>query len=633
MDILVVIFILLLISFVVIVLIIILDKDRDKEVATPVPVITPTPVITPPPVALAKATVTPPVITPIPVTSAPLDIKPLEPACICGYKFNNFEGKFPTTDLETCRSIAGAGAECEGEPSSSVSTATSPLPAVINPAPLDIKPLEPKCICGYKFNNFEGKFPTTDLAACRKIAGAGAECEGEPSSSVSTTTTNAQIIQNTVPKSSSNKCADIPPAWATDKDCQTMAKFGGCNESWMNGFCLNSCGKCDNTTSLQINVKKTRAHEVNEKLSPGINFGAALESCVDGMWGMYISEQDVINVHKRGFKSVRLPVRWQFQLENDNKTIKPAYMKRVEQIIDWCLSRNLYVMLNIHHYDSYIENPHGLFEQFKSFWTQISEHFKNKSDYLLFEILNEPRSVSNDNNGCHFMGPPKKTFTSIAKNDILHIHFPVILNIIRKTNPNRIVIIGGDNYNGLHGLAGFDPKLNDENLILTFHYYEPFEFTHYRHPYAFNQKDWKPDDFVTYTDVTTGTQRTTTKLQKIQRDFKYGKFHADRLGMPLLLGEFGTSPGKKDDPVDHQSRIDWLKAMVDTCKTNDISYFYFDLRSVIGAGPQNTDGTLNGMKPEQMHFGIFDTMPTGLAEDGHFIEDLTNILVPNNPIL
>jgi endoglucanase len=51
------------------------------------------------------------------------------------------------------------------------------------------------------------------------------------------------------------------------------------------------------------------------------------------------------------------------------------------------------------------------------------------------------------------------------------------LAALRTTNPTRPVIVGGQNFSGIDSLATVAFP-NDPNIVATFHYYDPFDFTH-----------------------------------------------------------------------------------------------------------------------------------------------------------
>ena len=76
-------------------------------------------------------------------------------------------------------------------------------------------------------------------------------------------------------------------------------------------------------------------------------------------------------------------------------TIDPAWMDRVQQVVDWSLEEGLYVMINIHH-DTWMwvstmpTNHDEVLAKYNAIWTQIADRFKNHSNKLMFESVNEP---------------------------------------------------------------------------------------------------------------------------------------------------------------------------------------------------------------------------------------------------
>ena len=53
---------------------------------------------------------------------------------------------------------------------------------------------------------------------------------------------------------------------------------------------------------------------------------------------------------KKGVKIVRIPIFWSNHLIDNNYTIDPKWMKRVKQVVDWALKKDLFIILNLDHY-------------------------------------------------------------------------------------------------------------------------------------------------------------------------------------------------------------------------------------------------------------------------------------------
>lgn len=122
----------------------------------------------------------------------------------------------------------------------------------------------------------------------------------------------------------------------------------------------------------------------------GINTPHDYETC----WGAPVTTQEMIDgIRDAGFDTVRIPVFWGNMMENDGEwQISPEYISRVREIADMCLNDDLYVVINIHHFDEFVIRRHTEEECRKIFnilWTQIAEYFKDYPHRLVFEGYNE----------------------------------------------------------------------------------------------------------------------------------------------------------------------------------------------------------------------------------------------------
>lgn len=111
-------------------------------------------------------------------------------------------------------------------------------------------------------------------------------------------------------------------------------------------------------------------------------------------WGAVVTTQEVIDgIKAAGFNTVRIPVYWGNMMENDGKwQINPDYIGRVKEIVDYCINDDLYVVINIHHFDEFIIRRHTVSECeeiFTNLWTQIADYFKDYPYTLVFEGYNE----------------------------------------------------------------------------------------------------------------------------------------------------------------------------------------------------------------------------------------------------
>jgi endoglucanase len=214
-------------------------------------------------------------------------------------------------------------------------------------------------------------------------------------------------------------------------------------------------------------------------LHKSVNLGNALEAPKEGDWGIRLETSLFDAVKSAGFGAIRLPVRWNAHAAaNAPYTIKPEFFARVDWAIQQATSRGLGIVVNLHHYDELIADPPAHKARFLAIWQQIAARYAKQSDLLFFEVLNESNGK---------LEPLLNSFISEA------------IATIRKSNPTRAIVVGGNGWNSIQGLS--DLKLpNDPNLIGTFHFYSPFEFTHqgaeWVSPTPTVGVDWSPNSFA-----------------------------------------------------------------------------------------------------------------------------------------
>lgn len=185
-------------------------------------------------------------------------------------------------------------------------------------------------------------------------------------------------------------------------------------------------------------------------------------------------------VADEGFTTIRVPVSWHNHVDS-SFNISEAWMKRVKEVVDWCVDEDMYVILNSHHdiekgYYYPTNDEYKTSEKYvKSIWTQIGEEFKDYSEKLIFEVSNEPRAKGADYEWWFDVNSPsEQAAESIECVNKLN---QAALDAIRATggnNKSRYVMIPGydSSTNGII-TDGFKlPKDSVKNrLILTIHIY------------------------------------------------------------------------------------------------------------------------------------------------------------------
>ncbi len=285
-------------------------------------------------------------------------------------------------------------------------------------------------------------------------------------------------------------------------------------------------------------------------LDRGINLGNALDAPREGLWGSTIRESDFNFINESGFDFVRLPVRWSNKADDIAPfTIDATFMERVHEVINWSLSRDLTIIIDNHYYDDFMNDPAGQENRFLAIWDQIAKNFSEYPDKLLFEIMNEP------------MGD---IFNNLTTNghELWNSYALKAINTIRATNPTKNLIVGGIWWNHVDYLQYVELPENDTNIIATFHYYEPFNFTHQDADWVEGSSAWSGLNF-------TGN---ATEMARLEADFDKAQTWAESNNRSILVGEFGANL-----EADKDSILTYARIVREEAEKRGFGWAYWDL--------------------------------------------------------
>jgi endoglucanase len=290
-------------------------------------------------------------------------------------------------------------------------------------------------------------------------------------------------------------------------------------------------------------------------LGRGVNLGNALDAPNEGAWGVTIKPGYLPRIKAAGFDHVRLPVKWSGHAgKTAPYTIDPKFAARVDEILDQAEKVGLRVVLNVHHYDEIVSDPAAHTERLLALWRQIARQYRDRPETVLFEALNEPHDK----------------LTPALWNDL----FPKALAVIRETNPTRPVVVGPGEWNGFRELKSLKLPADDHRLVATFHYYEPFEFTH------------QGADFQKGADKWLGRKWTGTTAEKkaVSDAFEQAAKWARDNRRPMYLGEFGAY-----EKADMTSRVTWTRFVRSEAERLGMPWAYWEFASGFGCYDPKTD--------------------------------------------
>ncbi|MBP5587332.1 MAG: glycoside hydrolase family 5 protein [Treponema sp.] len=332
--------------------------------------------------------------------------------------------------------------------------------------------------------------------------------------------------------------------------------------------------------------------EKTGRTSESHNVGLSSETS----WGMPETTEAVFTAIKnKGFSSVRIPVSWSNHIIDNNYTIDPQWMTRVKTIVDWAVSKNLYVILNIHHDNvapgtliyarGYCPNEADMDESRRflyNIWSQISTAFNNSYDeHLIFETINEPR-LAGDEHEWNWDSTCEKCRKSMS---LINMYNQLCLDAIRESggnNANRVVMFPAyvaAPYAAINaknaGIFTIPTDSAHNKLALSVHMYTPYNF-------AMND------------DTTNGAVSECTDAVKNDLSSHFTALNTAFIskGIPVVIGEMGATNKDNDS-----ARTEWFTYYLGLCKQYNVAAILWDNGAVTLAQADN-----NGKE----RFGFFN---------------------------
>lgn len=195
-----------------------------------------------------------------------------------------------------------------------------------------------------------------------------------------------------------------------------------------------------------------------------LNYAGQLELRSDPAWLRPVVDSDFREMTAMGFATLRLPANFErHTAANPPYTVDPVFLARVRHVVQTATAAGLNVIIDNHVIDDVLRDPAGQKPRFAAMWGQIADAFANAPASVSFELMNEPR-------------PP------LFNKDLPDYLAPAIA-AVRRTNPTRTIVIGGEWSSGPKSLNSLVLP-DDPNIVVTVHYYDPLAFTHQGAPFV-----------------------------------------------------------------------------------------------------------------------------------------------------
>lgn len=301
------------------------------------------------------------------------------------------------------------------------------------------------------------------------------------------------------------------------------------------------------------------AEEITKAMTIGWNLGNTLDA-PDGetSWGQPLTTKDMIDkLAELGFKTIRIPTSWGKHTSGaPDYVIDEDWMNRVQEIVDWAMDNDMFVILNSHHDNDFYypsaENHDEAVNYMTKIWTQVAERFKDYDQHLIFESMNEPR-LAGTQHEWYFNASVRECLD--AGKTILDCN-QACVDAVRAgggKNPDRYIMAA--TY-AASPYAAYDsayelPEDPSDKLLLSIHAYTPYDLA-------------MSGEYASRELTADGKASIDDFIDKI-----YDKFIKN--GTYVVIGECGCTNKGNDD-----ARYEWGKYFVSKAKENKMPCVVWD---------------------------------------------------------
>lgn len=294
----------------------------------------------------------------------------------------------------------------------------------------------------------------------------------------------------------------------------------------------------------------------------------------------FFTEKDIKYIDSLGFDHIRLPVDEEQMWDEEGHRNADAFA-----LLKYCLDRSykagLRVIIDLH-----ILRSHHFNEGTKPLWTVPAEQdkfialWKDLSSFLkdypagmvAYEPLNEP--VADD---------PEDWNRLLGR----------LIDSLRTWEPQRVLVLGSNMWQSASTFDSFRIPDNDSNLVLSFHFYEPFYLTHYKAPWTgikdFEGKINYPGQIVLDTKQTGNKGKKDDHFMELSDNPDLTRVYnrdtleymmrkpiamAEKMKLPLYCGEFGIYMDYW-----HDSKLAWYRDMISIFEKHHIAYANWNYKS------------------------------------------------------
>lgn len=307
---------------------------------------------------------------------------------------------------------------------------------------------------------------------------------------------------------------------------------------------------------------------------PMPTYGWNLGNTLEATWGVpNWTAAPFYTAANAGFNAVRIPCAWDFNSTTNisggvtNYVINPAFMAQVKQAVDDAIAAGMYVVINDHWDDGWLENNIGttvdptINAKMNAYWTQIATAFAGYDNHLLFAAANEPN------------------VNSPAEEVTLMYYYQTFVNAVRAAggnNTNRWLVI--QSVSDPTWLNALPTDTVSNRIMVEYHNYTPSLFTiiHTDQIWGNAIYFWGPAYHYSgdpSRNATWGEEYAIDSFHQQLSDLYVSK------GIPVMIGEFGAYSSSLTNATEATWNTDsvdyWNKYAAESARGHGLSPFYW----------------------------------------------------------
>ncbi len=349
-----------------------------------------------------------------------------------------------------------------------------------------------------------------------------------------------------------------------------------------------------------LSAKEKKGKEVPKvEVTMPFHKGINLSDWFEPFFTVY-DKNDFEDIKSLGVEIVRIPIHFEELSCGKPDYIVPDWIwKEIDKAVEWCTELKMYMIIDFHNdCDGSSKTRPDIEDVLVKIWPQVAERYKDSSEYILYEIYNEPHLKSGN------------IEADISKWNEIQGR---ILKLIRTIDSKHTVIVGAENWNNVEALLKL-PDYGDDNIIYNFHDYTPFLFTHQGSswtylkdltgipfPYAKEKMPKLPKNAKEDVKSEYNSYKRNSSEEVLCKPLDDAVKFANKRKVALMCNEYGVSM----EYADNDERVNWYRLKNKWMDERNIIRVSWDYKNKFGLF---NSFSINQQFPQDINVKIIEAM-------------------------